>query len=73
MQVNDQFSDHGLCISALGHVMKLILCSCVLPAFINRICKHCYASDFGVGDNVGDNEEVYIPQHGLYVSFYTGI
>ena len=30
-------------ISALEHVLKLILCSCVLLVFINRICKHYYA------------------------------
>ena len=37
------FLDHELYISALEHVMKLILCSYVLLVFINRICKHYYA------------------------------
>ena len=45
MQVKDLFFNHGLYIyiSALEHVMKLILCSCVLLVFINRICKYYYA------------------------------
>ena len=29
------FFDQGLCVSALEHVMKFILCSCVLLVFIN--------------------------------------
>ena len=40
------FLDHGLMdmdISALEHVMKLILWSFILLLFINRICKHYYA------------------------------
>ena len=36
------FLDHGLYISALEHIMKLILCSCVLLVSINRICKYYY-------------------------------
>ena len=43
VRVKDHFLDHGLYISALEHVMKVILCSCVLLVFINRICKHYYA------------------------------
>ena len=37
MQVNDQYSDHGLCISALEHIMKLISSSCVLLASMTTI------------------------------------
>ena len=40
--MKDQFLGHGLYISALEHVMKLILYSCVLLVFINIICKHNY-------------------------------
>ena len=40
--MQDNFLDHGLYITALEHVMKLILCSYVLLVFINRICKHYY-------------------------------
>ena len=34
MQEKDKFLDHGLCISALKHIIKLILCSCALSVFI---------------------------------------
>ena len=53
------FLDYGLNMSALGHVMKLILCSYVLLVFINRICKHYYA--WVILHNVW---EVWIPEHG---------
>ena len=38
------FWDHGLYISALEQVRKLILGSCVILVFINRICKHYYTA-----------------------------
>ena len=53
----------GLYISALEYVMKVILCSCVLQALKNRICKHCYARM--ILHNLG---EVYIPEPGRYIS-----
>ena len=43
MQINDQFLDNELFISALKHVMKLILCSCILLVFMNIIFKQYYA------------------------------
>ena len=43
MRLKDNFFGSWT-LSALEHVIKLILCSCVLLVFINRICKHNYAS-----------------------------
>ena len=54
-------------ISALEHVMKLILCSCVLLVFINRIFNHYNALVI-----LHILWEVWIPEHGLYLSFDTG-
>ena len=47
MQVNDQFFG-SWAISALEHVMQLILCSCVLSVFINRIfqCEYFQCGGF---------------------------
>ena len=52
-----KFLDHGLYISALEDVMKLILCRCFLLVFINRICKQVW---FGIwfGNEISVGEEL---------------
>ena len=64
MKVKDQFLSRGS-ISALKHVMKLILGRYALLAFINRICKQYLALV-----NM-HNVEVYIHENGCHISALT--
>ena len=58
--------DHGLYISAMKHVMKVILCSCAPLVFINRICKQLDLL------RLSDSARCTRSVHGLYLSFDTG-
>ena len=48
-------------MSALEHAMKLILCSCVLLVFINRICKHYYVFKNSINSSTSDKDIHNLP------------